>query len=58
MDMGDGGGLARRETITNRGGRKLSPFHRKGNTMIQTIETVLFTATWLFIGAVAALSLF
>jgi len=26
--------------------------------MIQTIETVLFTATWLFIGAVAALSLF
>jgi len=26
--------------------------------VIQTIETVLFTATWLFIGAVAALSLF
>jgi len=26
--------------------------------MIQTIETVLFTATWLFIGAVAALSFF
>jgi len=26
--------------------------------MLQTIETVLFTATWLFIGAVAALSLF
>ena len=57
MDMGHGSGLARRETITNRGGRKLSPFHRKGNIMLQTIETVLFTATWLFIGAVAALSL-
>jgi hypothetical protein len=26
--------------------------------MMQTIETLLFTATWLFIGAVAALSLF
>jgi len=25
---------------------------------MQTIETILFTATWLFIGAVAALSLF
>ena len=56
--MGDGSGPPGRATITNRGGRKLSPFHRKGNTMIQTIETVLFTATWLFIGAVAALSLF
>jgi len=25
--------------------------------MIQTIETVLFTATWLFIGALAVISL-
>ena len=56
MDMGDGSGPAGRETLVDRGGRKLSPFHRKGNTM-QTIETILFTATWLFIGAVAALSL-
>ncbi len=44
--------------MIDRGERKLSPFPEKGNTMIQTIETVLFTATWLFIGAVAALSLF
>ena len=56
MDMGHGSGLAGRATLVDRGGRKLSPFHRKGNIM-QTIETILFTATWLFIGAVAALSL-
>jgi hypothetical protein len=55
--MGDGSGLARDPAITDRGGRKPSAFPQKGNTMIQTIETVLFTATWLFIGAVAVLSL-
>ena len=56
MDLGDGGGLAGRATLVDRGGRKLSPFHRKGNTM-QTIETILFTATWLFIGGLAVISL-
>ena len=55
MDMGDGGGLARRETITNRGSAS-SPIPQKGNTM-QTIETILFTATWLFIGGLAVVSL-
>jgi len=56
MDLGHGSGPAGRATLVDRGGRKLSPFPQKGNTM-QTIETILFTATWLFIGGLAVISL-
>ena len=55
MDMGDGIGPARDPAITYRGSAS-SPIPQKGNTM-QTLETILFTATWLFIGGLAVISL-
>jgi hypothetical protein len=58
MDLGDGSGSARHPAITDRGGRKLSPFHRKGNPVLRTIEILAYTATWFYIGAVCALSFF
>jgi hypothetical protein len=56
--MGHGSGASCDPAITNRGGRKLSPFHRKGNTMLRTIEILAYTATWFYIGAISALSFF